>query len=152
MQYVDWIKKEKITFKEGEINLLHHKADFVKGGIIKIKQYYLETNKIPEIRGASLLLDMINSEKMKELVGQMHVLKCRLATQGKTKGESAWKRLEGMNKNGATVKLIHSAITRTAIDYRRNASKQAALYTERISRGGRVRLMHRKFCLIKNIT
>lgn len=62
----------------------------------------------------------------------LDVLKCRLATQGKAKGESAWKRLEGMNKDGAAIKLMHSAITRTAIDYRRNASKQAALYTQNV--------------------
>lgn len=68
--------------KKGEVNLLLHKADFVKGGIIKIKQYYLETNKIPEIWGASLLLDMINNEKMEELIGQMHIKECLIYAGG----------------------------------------------------------------------
>lgn len=62
----------------------------------------------------------------------LDILKCRLAVQGKTKEEPEWKRLEGFNKNGATVRLLHSAITRTAIDYRRNASKEGALYTQEV--------------------
>lgn len=62
----------------------------------------------------------------------LDILRCRLAVQGKAKGESAWKRLEGMNKDGTPVKLIHTAITRTAIDYRRNASKEGALYTQNV--------------------
>lgn len=68
--------------KDGKTDLLCHKADFVKGGIVKIKQYYLETNKIPEIRGASLLLDMINNEKMEELVQQMHIRECLIYAGG----------------------------------------------------------------------
>lgn len=47
-------------------NIAQHKADVVKGGTIKIKQYYLETNKIPEIQGASILLDTVNLKKMQE--------------------------------------------------------------------------------------
>lgn len=62
----------------------------------------------------------------------LDILKCRLATHGKAKGESAWKRLDGLNKDGAAIRLIHSAITRTAIDYRRNASKEGALYTQNV--------------------
>lgn len=68
--------------KNGTIDMLLHKADFVKGGIVKIKQYYLETNKIPEIRGASLLLDMINNEKMGELVEQIHIRECMIYAGG----------------------------------------------------------------------
>lgn len=62
----------------------------------------------------------------------LDILKCRLVTHGKVKEESAWKRLEGLNKDGTAVRLIHSAVTRTAIDYRRNASKESALYTQNV--------------------
>lgn len=57
-------------------------ADLVKGGMIKIKQYYLETNKIPEIRGASLLLEKVNTEKMKELVSEEHIRECLIYAGG----------------------------------------------------------------------
>ncbi len=58
------------------------KADLVKGGLIKIKQYYLETNKIPEIRGASLLLEKVNTEKMGELIRKEHIRECLIYAGG----------------------------------------------------------------------
>lgn len=60
------------------------------------------------------------------------ILKCRLITSGKADGETGWKRLDGINKNGKPVKLMHSAITRTAIDYKRNAAKEGSLYTQNV--------------------
>lgn len=57
-------------------------ADLVKGGLVKIKQYYLETNKIPEIRGASLLLEKVNTEKMKQLVSREHIRECLIYAGG----------------------------------------------------------------------
>ncbi len=57
-------------------------ADLVKGGLVKIKQYYLETNKIPEIRGASLLLEKVNTEKMKQLISQEHIRECLIYAGG----------------------------------------------------------------------
>lgn len=62
--------------------VLERQADFVKGGIIKIKQYYLETNKIPEIRGASLLIEDINGKKMEELICQLHIRECLIYAGG----------------------------------------------------------------------
>jgi hypothetical protein len=35
-------------------------VEVVEGGVFKVKEYYLETNRIGEIRGASVLLDDIN--------------------------------------------------------------------------------------------
>lgn len=57
-------------------------ADLVKGGLVKIKQYYLETNKIPEIRGASVLLEKVNTEKMKQLVSREHIRECLIYAGG----------------------------------------------------------------------
>lgn len=38
------------------------KVDIVKGGVVKVKQYFLETNNIKNIRGASIILDSINTD------------------------------------------------------------------------------------------
>lgn len=60
------------------------------------------------------------------------ILKIRLMGQGKAQGESEWDRLEGIHKYGQKVKLMHSAITRTAIDYYRNVAKEGSLYTQNV--------------------
>lgn len=38
-------------------------VEVVEGGVFKVKDYYLETNRIGEIRGASVLLDDINRKR-----------------------------------------------------------------------------------------
>lgn len=68
----------------------------------------------------------------KDMESVLDILKSRLAQQEKVKGESDWKRLEGLQRDGTQVRLLHSAITRTAIDYRRNAAKDGALYTQNV--------------------
>ncbi len=45
-----------------------YKFHIVKGGAVKVKQYYLETNKIKDIRGASMLLDDINRKRLPKYV------------------------------------------------------------------------------------
>lgn len=62
----------------------------------------------------------------------LDVLKSRLTTGKKEDEESEWIRLEGFHCDGTPVRLLHLAITRTAIDYRRNASKHGALYTQNV--------------------
>ncbi len=71
-------------------------------------------------------------EKDIEEAGIYDILKSRLTGQGKAQGESEWSRLEGIHKHGRKVRLIHSAITRTAIDYQRNAAKEGFLYTQNV--------------------
>lgn len=61
---------------------LKRKTDLVKGGMIKIKQYYLETNKIPEIRGASSLLDNVNNEKIEKMIKKEHIKECLIYAGG----------------------------------------------------------------------
>ncbi len=70
--------------------------------------------------------------KEEEETGIFDILKSRLTGQGKAQGESEWSRLEGIHKDGQKVKLMHSAITRTAIDYHRNAAKGGSLYTQNV--------------------
>lgn len=47
-------------------------VDILKGGVIKIKEYYLETDRIPEIRGASLLIEK-TEEELAELLAKNHI-------------------------------------------------------------------------------
>ncbi len=68
--------------RESKNCLLKNNIDFVKGGAIKIKQYYLETNKIPEIRGASIRLDTINNEKIPKLISKAHIKECLIYSGG----------------------------------------------------------------------
>lgn len=67
-----------------------------------------------------------------EETGIFDILKSRLTGRGKVQEESEWRRLEGIHKDGQKVKLMHAAITRTAIDYHRNASKEGSLYTQNV--------------------
>lgn len=76
-----WISELLENNKESN-EILDLEVDVIKGGMVKIKQYYLETNNLPEIRGASLLLDMVNSEKMKEIVCSQHIRECLIYAGG----------------------------------------------------------------------
>lgn len=65
------------------------------------------------------------------------LLKSRLTGQEKVQGESEWSRLEGIHeerasKYGQKIKLMHAAISRTAIAYQRNAAKEGSLYTQNV--------------------
>lgn len=72
-----------------------------------------------------------NKYKEKGNTDVFDLLKSRLKEQGKAQGESEWIRLEGIHKNGQKIKLMHAVITRTAIDYHRNAAKEGSLYTQK---------------------
>lgn len=75
--------EQAICGLENKENILaNKKADFVKGGLIKIKQYYLETSKIPEIRGASLLLDKLNCKSMEKVICNEHIRECLVYAGG----------------------------------------------------------------------
>lgn len=79
---LEQIKQVMYGMEDKENMFITKKADFVKGGLIKIKQYYLETNKIPEIRGASLLLDIVNGEGMKKVICSEHIRECLIYAGG----------------------------------------------------------------------
>lgn len=90
-------------------------ADLVKGGLVKIKQYYLETNKIPEIRGASLLLEKVNTERMEELVSKEHIRECLIYAGGgkmmgifpKGTGEDICRKIEVMAEEETVTALFN---------------------------------------------
>lgn len=82
MELIEKMLKEDNQGKCMDSAEVELKADLIKGGLIKIKQYYLETNKIPEIRGASLLLEMANCEKMKKIICREHIRECLIYAGG----------------------------------------------------------------------
>lgn len=47
------------------------RLDVVEGGAFKVKDYYLETNRIGEIRGASVLLDDINRKRYLQMFREL---------------------------------------------------------------------------------
>lgn len=64
--------------------------------------------------------------------GIWDILMLRLTEQEKAEEESGWVRAEGLHKGCVPVRLMHSAVTRTAIDYRRNVAREGALYTQNV--------------------
>lgn len=46
-------------------------VELVEGSVFKVKEYYLETNRISEIRGASVLLDDINRKRYSQMLRQL---------------------------------------------------------------------------------
>lgn len=58
------------------------------------------------------------------------ILRSRLLKEEKNKEEADWMRLAGIHKEGTAVKILHTVITRTAIDDYRHSAKAGALYTQ----------------------
>ncbi len=53
-----------------------YSVDIIKGGAVKVKQYFLETNRIKDIRGASRILDKINREIIPDYIGSKYTPEC----------------------------------------------------------------------------
>ncbi|WP_291966149.1 hypothetical protein [Caloramator sp.] len=62
-------KKKNDTFKD--INV-----DLVKGSIYKIKKYFLENDKIKDIRGGSYIIDYLNINRTKEIIKENFIEEC----------------------------------------------------------------------------
>ncbi|MEN8904379.1 MAG: hypothetical protein ABF289_00300, partial [Clostridiales bacterium] len=60
----EFAELNKLMIKENS-NYSKLKVDLVRGAQVKIKKYYLETDKLKSIRGASIILDDINKGKIK---------------------------------------------------------------------------------------
>lgn len=59
-----------------------YRLDLVKGGVVKTKAYFLETNKLPNIRGGSRLLDEINCHRLPYLVASCFTPECVIYAGG----------------------------------------------------------------------
>lgn len=83
------------------------RIDLVKAGAVKIKQYFLETNNIQEIRGASILLDEINQERIFYLCGEYWTPECVVYSGGgnillvvpEGEGRKCCERIESLFRN-----------------------------------------------------
>ncbi|MDN5294002.1 MAG: hypothetical protein PWQ31_1307 [Eubacteriales bacterium] len=54
----------------------------VKGGPVTIKRYFLENHKLPDIRGASYLLDKIASKEIPDFLRERYSVFCQVYTGG----------------------------------------------------------------------
>lgn len=61
---------EKVDFNQHPLKDEKRQVGLVLGGATKIKGYFMESAKLPEIRGASALLDRINLEDVPSLFGR----------------------------------------------------------------------------------
>lgn len=68
LDYIDLVLSGEEMSEEQQKALKKHTFDIVKGGVVKVKQYYFETNKIKEIRGSSILLDDINRRRIPQFI------------------------------------------------------------------------------------
>ncbi|WP_427338310.1 Cas10/Cmr2 second palm domain-containing protein [Caloranaerobacter sp. DY30410] len=106
-------KEETDLFKDLEI-------DIVKGSIYKIKKYFLENNKIKDIRGASTILDYLNIEATINYLEEKYVKECSIYCGGgnvllivpKGEGQKVCKELEELySKVSLTAKVAFEHIT-----------------------------------------
>ncbi|NLK98549.1 MAG: hypothetical protein GX272_10810 [Epulopiscium sp.] len=71
-----YLKGEKSdTFRDIEI-------DLVKGSIYKIKKYFLENDKIKDIRGGSVIIDYLNTQVTDKVVQDYLIDECKIYSGG----------------------------------------------------------------------
>lgn len=101
------------------------KVDFIKGSLYKIKKYFLENNKIKDIRGASAILDYLNTEATLQFLDKNYIRECAIYCGGgnvliiapKGEGRKICEKLEmKYTKNALTAKNAFECITCTIDD------------------------------------
>lgn len=107
------INKEVDLFRDLEI-------DIVKGSIYKIKKYFLENNKIKDIRGASTILDYLNIEATLNYLEEKYIKECSIYCGGgnvllivpKGAGQNICKELEELyTEVSLTAKIAFEYVT-----------------------------------------
>ena len=107
LEEIDEVFKEKISTDVINEKLKNYEFDIVKGGVVKVKEYLLETNKIKEIRGASTILDKINREIIPNKIDEEYIKECIVYAGGgnvllvasKNKGEELSQEIEKIYEN-----------------------------------------------------
>ncbi|AVP55253.1 hypothetical protein C3B72_08880 [Clostridium tetani] len=66
---VNYIMKQNIS-KKDKVLLKKFKVTLVKGGAFKVKNYFLENNKLKDMRGASTLLTYVTEIKIPEIINK----------------------------------------------------------------------------------
>jgi len=102
--------------------------EIVEGGVFKVKEYYLETNRIGEIRGASVLLDDINRYRYLQMFRELPGLTVEsiiyaggghlMAVVPAGKGEKVAKEIERLHREvGLTVRAVGVACEADASEF-----------------------------------
>ncbi len=115
------------SISQGEPVKLHgdKQVDFIKGSLYKIKKYFLENNKIKDIRGASAILDYLNTEATLDYLKDKYIRECAIYCGGgnvliispKGEGEEICKDLERLyTETALTAKNAFEHITCTLND------------------------------------
>ena len=146
LEEIDEVFKEKISDDVINKKLENYKFNIVKGGVVKVKEYLLETNKIKEIRGASTILDKINREIIPKKIDKEYIKECivyagggnvlLVASKGK-KGEELSKEIEEIYED-STILAQNVAISKevslfdiSKVNYKNTISKIENILNER---------------------
>ena len=146
LEEIDEVFKEKISDDVINKKLENYKFNIVKGGVVKVKEYLLETNKIKEIRGASTILDKINREIIPNKIDKEYIKECivyagggnvlLVASKGK-KGEELSKEIEEIYED-STILAQNVAISKevslfdiSKVNYKNTISKIENILNER---------------------
>lgn len=78
---INYIINEKIP-KDEEEKFKNIKLFLVKGGAFKVKKYYLENNKLKDMRGASTILTYVTEEKIPEIIEKLYVSEAIIYSSG----------------------------------------------------------------------
>lgn len=82
LEDIDYLLINKEKNQKGDFKFKKYKLDIVKGGVVKVKEYFLETNKIKEIRGSSIILDRINRKIIPEYIDKKLIKECIIYAGG----------------------------------------------------------------------
>ncbi|MCI7442473.1 MAG: hypothetical protein MSA89_05245 [Clostridium sp.] len=146
LEEIDEVFKEKISDDVINKKLENYKFNIIKGGVVKVKEYLLETNKIKEIRGASTILDKINREIIPKKIDKEYIKECivyagggnvlLVASKGK-KGEELSKEIEEIYED-STILAQNVAISKevslfdiSKVNYKNTISKIENILNER---------------------
>lgn len=145
LEEIDEVFKEKISTDVINEKLKNYEFDIVKGGVVKVKEYILETNKIKEIRGASTILDKINREIIPNKIDEEYIKECIVYAGGgnvllvasKGKGEEFSQKIEEIYED-STILAQNVAITEkvslfdiSKVNYKNTISKIENILNER---------------------
>lgn len=145
LEEIDEVFKEKISNDLINKKLENYKFDIVKGGVVKVKEYLLETNKIKEIRGASTILDKINREIIPKEIDREFIKECIVYAGGgnvllvvsKDTGEKVSQKIEEIYED-STVLAQNVAISKevslfdiSKVNYKNTISKIENILNEK---------------------
>lgn len=147
-------------------------VEVVEGGVFKVKEYYLETSRIGEIRGASVLLDDINRYRYTQMFRELGLTPESIVYTGgghlmavvpTGKGEKVAEEIERLHREvcltARAVGVTYEAKASELVDFRRlrrrldeeMVARRSVLVPAWDATEGAIDLYHEGFSLGKNI-